>query len=181
MKRLASNGWARVFHRDGVKHRINVVADLVHLDGNTSPHFSITGDIQNQAKNGRWVDDCGGAIHEDILKLFPKLAPLVLVHLGDDAGKPMHAYANAAYWAGTSKYQGLDIPALARHLRVSEIEAADLVAWVGDAYGSDFDAITPADEAWRVCCEENGLPERWAVQAAEALAMLNLTSPTWQN
>lgn len=48
-------------------------------------------------RNGR---ECtyGGADHETILRAAPELAPLVVAHLADPDGTPMHAEANGWYF-----------------------------------------------------------------------------------
>lgn len=171
---LAANRWTKIFTEHGTKYRIKVEAELIHRDGNTKPYFSITAQIDRKAKNNHWYFMCGGCIHDRIVEHFPELQPLIDVHLSDDDGTPMHAYSNASYWAGHSKWQPLDLVTFARHLRVTETEAAELVEWVANAYGTDFDAVTTAENAWKVCCEEHDLPKRWAVEAAEALALLNI-------
>ena len=113
MRLLAAKEFNKVFYAcyDGkaTKHRMKVRAELVHLDGNKKPYFSITGEVERRAGNNRWVFESGGAIHDQIAQQMPELKPLLLVHLADDNGVPMHAYENAAYWAGQTKYQQLDL------------------------------------------------------------------------
>jgi hypothetical protein len=100
MTLLAAKEWNKVFYEGGQKYRIQVKAELEIIGGNKKPYFSIGGDIHRLAKNGRKVWECGGCIHEEIVKHFPQLQLLVDIHLADDEGVPMHAYANAAYFAG---------------------------------------------------------------------------------
>ena len=71
MKLLAAKEWNKVFYADGEKYRLQVRAELIHLDGNSSPYFSIGGDIFRLARNGRKVWESGGCIHEEIVKHFP--------------------------------------------------------------------------------------------------------------
>jgi hypothetical protein len=172
MKLIAAKEWNKVFQKDGFKHRIKVRAELESLGGQT-PRFSITGQIDRQAKNNRWMEECGGCIHEEILQQFPQLKPLVEVHLSDENGVPMHAYANAAYWAGYTKYQKRDIAKLAKHLRVTEWFAKDLIGWLEHHYGTDFDEVTTSEMAWAGTCAENDLLEQWENQAKLAKSMLN--------
>jgi hypothetical protein len=122
MKLLAAKEWNKVFHENGFKYRIKVRADLIHRDGNKKPYFSITGEVDRRAKNNRWVCELAGAIHDEIAKRMPELAPLLLVHLADDNGVPMHAFENAGYWAGQTKYKQLDlehVTCFRIHLRVT--------------------------------------------------------------
>ena len=173
MKLLAAKEWNKVFYEGGQKYRIQVRAELEHLDGNKKPHFSIGGDIYRLAKNGRKVWESGGCIHEKIVKHFPQLQLLVDIHLADDEGVPMHAYENAAYWAGHSKYQKLDLPMLAKHLRVSQKLAQEMIDHITEYWG-ELDEITTPAMAWEGTCIDFGLVEQWVDQAKVAKSMLNV-------
>ncbi len=173
MTLIAAKQWDKVFFQDGLKHRIKVRAELVHLGSNKKPHFSITGEIRYQAKNNRWMDGNAGAIHDEILLHFPELQPLVDVHLANDEGVPMHAYANAAYWAGHTKWNPLDLPTLARHLRVTQQQAAEMVQYVNEFWG-ELDSTHTPEMAWLDACTHVGLQPYWKNQAEAALGMLNL-------
>jgi len=173
MKLLAAKEWNKVFYENGYKHRIKVRAELVHLDGNSSAYFSITGEVDRQAKNNRWMQEKCGCIHDDIIKHFPKLQPLVDIHLSDENGVPMHAYANAGYWAGHCKIQpekNTDI--LAKHLRVSKDQANEMTTYINHHYG-EFDKITTPESAWENTCQDFDLPKQWSAEAEAALALLN--------
>jgi hypothetical protein len=172
MKLLAAKEWNKVFHENGFKYRIKVIAELVHLDGNKKPYFSITGEVDRRAKNNRWVCELAGAIHDEIAKRMPELAPLLLVHLADDNGVPMHAYENAGYWAGESKYQTLDLAMLAKHLRVDQPIARDMLNDIADYWG-ELDKVTTPQMAWQDACERFGLPFQWQQEADTARSMLN--------
>ena len=170
---LAANRWTRIYFRADIKYRIDIKAELEKRDGNGKPIYSITANIDRRAGNNRWVSESGGCLHDEIIAHYPELQPLVDVHLSDADGVPMHAYENAAYHAGHSAYKDArNIPVLARHLRVPEAEAAWLIEWVEHYYGSVFATGTFAAEAWRSCCAENELLQRWAVHAADANELL---------
>lgn len=173
MKLIAAKRFNKVFVENGEKHRIIVEAELISR-GEQKPYFSITGVVDRQAKNNRWMNECAGCIHYEILAQFPELQPLIDIHLSDENGVPMHAYENAAYWAGYTKYQERDIPMLAKHLRVTEWFAKDLIGWIEHHYGTDFDALTTPAMAWAETCKENDLLEQWADQAKLAKSMLNI-------
>jgi hypothetical protein len=173
MKLLAAKEWNKVFYENGYKHRIKVRAELVHLEGNSSPYFSITGEVDRQAKNNRWMQEKCGCIHDDIIKHFPQLQPLVDVHLSDEDGVPMHAYANAGYWAGHCKIQPeKDTEMLAKHLRISPKLADDMMDYIINFWG-EFDEITTPSMAWEATCGDYSLPEQWKQQAEAALELLN--------
>ena len=172
MKLLAAKQFNKVWFEDGKKHRLIVKSELVHLEGNSNAHFSITGEHHYRAKNNRWVLIACGAIHDEIAKQMPELAPLLLVHLADQNGVPMHAYENAGYWAGQTKYQTLDLVALAKHLRVDQQEAFEMLEYI-DLYWGELDSITTPAMAWQDACENFGYLIRWQQQADTARAMLN--------
>ena len=172
MKLLAAKEWNKVFYKNGFKHRIKVRAELVHRNGNAKPYFSITGEVERRAGNNRWVFESGGAIHDQIAKQMPELQPLLLVHLADDNGVPMHAYENAGYWAGQTKYQIQDLTSLAKHLRVDQQEALEMLDYI-KMYWGELDTITTPAMAWQDACENFGYLIRWQQQADEARKMLN--------
>jgi hypothetical protein len=171
MKLLAAKEWNKMFYENGEKYRIQVRADLVHRDGNANAYFAITGDIFRHAKNGRKVHESGGCIHDDIIKHFPQLQLLVDIHLADEDGVPMHAYANAAYWAGHDGF-GLQSSELAKHLRVTKDQANEMTTYINHHYG-EFDKITTAKQAWENTCKDFDLLNYWYEQAQEAKSMLN--------
>ncbi len=176
MKLLAAKEWNKVFYENGYKHRIKVRAELVHRDGNSSAYFSITGKVDRQAKNNRWMEERGGCIHEDIVKHFPQLEILTEIHLSDENGVPMHAYSNAAYWAGHEGF-GLQSSELAKHLRVSKEQANEMTTYINHHYG-EFDKITTPVDAWKKTCQDFDLPQQWAAEAKAALELLNKTEET---
>ena len=172
MKLLAAKEWNKVFHENGFKYRIKVRADLIHRDGNSNAYFSITGEVDRRAKNNRWVEESGGCIHEEILTQFPQLKPLCDIHLSDQNGVPMHAYENAGYWAGQTKYQQLDLETLADHLRVTRQEAFEMIEYIYHSWG-ELDSITTPAMAWKDACEHYDLPAKWQQEADAARKMLN--------
>lgn len=79
---------------------------LHKLAGNAEAYWSATCEIYDahgtwngkaRRDNGRDMDG-GGAAHDEILRAFPKLAPIVAVHLSDPDGVPMHAVENGWYF-----------------------------------------------------------------------------------
>ena len=84
----------------------------------------------------------------------------------------MHAYANAAYWAGHEGKEK-DTDTLAKHLRVSKDQANEMTTYINHHYG-EFDKITTAKQAWENTCLDFDLPEQWKQEAQEAKALLNI-------
>lgn len=87
---------------NGTRYRITVTGGLHYIQGNNLPYFSLTSSIDRDARNGRWVDDSGGANHDEILRHFPELADLAALHLSDIDGVPSSAEANGWYWLAGS-------------------------------------------------------------------------------
>ena len=171
MKLLAAKEWNKVFRQNGIKYRIKVKADLIHRDGNSNAYFSITGEVERSYRN-RWVCELAGCIHKEILAQFPQLKPLCDIHLSDENGVPMHAYENAGYWAGQSKYQTLDIFTLAKHLRISTQQALEMLEYIAQYWG-ELDTITTPAMAWKDACEHFSLLSKWQQEADAAREMLN--------
>lgn len=167
---LAANKWEKMIsgapYGEPKLLKMTVTAELVKRGGNSYPRYSITGEIAKMDKRFRDPVVTCGAIHDEILKQFPKLAPLVLVHLSAADGQPLHAEANARYWAGLSTYpdgspMGEYKPQmLAKHLQADR-KIADEVR-EGFLKGLPWDRIT----------SHLGLIELWNSQAAEARALL---------
>jgi len=89
---------SKTFTEDDTTYQMTVRYGFHWIKGNRRPYFSITADILRLVGNHRWAEYAGGCLHEDIVKHFPMLEPLIKWHLADDDGKPMHYAANAAYW-----------------------------------------------------------------------------------
>lgn len=185
---IAAGKWSKVlagaaYGYPGKRARLDVTGQLVRF-GDQIPHYSITGDVKILDRRYRDPFIMGGAIHETILNYFPGLAPLVLVHLSDLEGVPMHSEANARHWAGLSKWpdgspmsprtdygrypletgsDGLEWSPLllAKHLRIEEPEARE----IREALARGV--------TWRQILELSKLPDRWAREAAAARALLN--------
>jgi hypothetical protein len=162
---------------------IEAVATLSR-EGNQRPYFSLTGETWEPRKRDR--SGISGAIHDEILAVWPELEPLARLHLSDENGEPMHAIANAIYWAGLSTYgngrpmsprdeygrypvetdeSGLEWSPvmLAKHLRVSEDEARSARAYVVGAFFNPDGAM-----AFIV----RTLGDRWKREAVEALDLI---------
>jgi hypothetical protein len=183
---IASNKWSATIsgaeYGESKPVLIEVKAELVKR-GDQVPHFSITGAIKKTDKRYRDPYIMGGAIHEEILKHFPSLAPLVKVHLSGCDGLPLHAEANARYWAGLSKwsdgramsprdsYGRIEIETdnngvewspktLASHLQCDEKTAREVRGAM--VSGLPWDKITA----------HAGLKDLWSGQAGKARALL---------
>jgi hypothetical protein len=141
---------------------------ILHKIGNQKPYFSLTGRI---VINGR--ETMSGAIHNEILKAFPRLADIAALHLSDIDGKPMHSFENGKYWAGFTKLEKANSRHLAELWRISQNDAAELL----------LDSLTA--KLWQ-CDDETSTPEqllkefhdrqvpRWNNEAKNAINKYNL-------
>lgn len=92
----------RIYTRAGTTYRMQVrygFDEEFAGRSNQAPYFSLTCRIDRRTGNGRWINEGGGSAHDEIVKLFPALKPLVKWHLTDNTGTPMHYIANGEYWA----------------------------------------------------------------------------------
>ncbi len=74
--------------------------------GNGHNSFSITGETQRKGRGGKWEDDTGGCIHDEIEKHFPEYKHLIKWHLVSSDG-PMDYVANTLYYASDKDCWGL--------------------------------------------------------------------------
>lgn len=81
----------------GKTAKFTVEAGLHQLGGNQRPYFSVTAEIRRLR-----ASDCNscGCMHEEVIRHFPVLKPVIALHLCDDTGYPMHAEANGWYALG---------------------------------------------------------------------------------
>jgi len=89
---------SKEYKEGGALYRIRVKIRYDDQCGNKHNSFSITGEIHRSRGLGRWAEDCGGCIHDEIVKHFPELKPLIKWHLTSSDG-PMHYIANTTYHA----------------------------------------------------------------------------------
>lgn len=74
----------------GTTFEINAKILLADDCKNNICDWSITADIYEQRKNGRFVWCAGGCCHEEILKRFPQFKMFVDLHLSNHYGAPMY-------------------------------------------------------------------------------------------
>lgn len=168
--------------------RVKVTAGLHYLSGNRRPCFTVTADITTIRRR----DLGGGCCHDEIVKIWPKLAPVVALHLSDDQGVPMHAEPNGWYWLA-GYYGGADERCHGGN--------ADRQHWTPTG---DFDGYRhstpdeclktfadhvriPIDEARRLAAEFTKLERRprchrpsWLVVRQRFAAWLEEQRPRWQ-
>lgn len=105
LTRNQKRSYVRLYTEDGEQYRLTAEVRWDDECGNGHNTFAITGEIHRKEKNGKWVWESGGCIHEEISRRIPELAPLIQWHLCSSDG-PMHYIANTVYLAGDRDYNG---------------------------------------------------------------------------
>jgi hypothetical protein len=175
--------------------RITAEAKLTLLEGNQAPYFSCTGHIDERSRNGRWnVWVSGGCIHDEILQYVPEFNAVVYVHLADEHGRPMHAAANACYWAGVSgvspkdRYARYEVEVddidgrewaptmLAEHLRVPIDEARHIRREIALYRLNTWNPVVGTKRNYApemgAILARHDLPARWQADADAAIAVI---------
>lgn len=177
------------------QERIQVKATVDHIQGNSTPDFSITATIsERRGSIGSWRAYGWGCHHEKILKYFPELKPLVDIHLSDHEGKPMYHVENGWYWAidaSVVKYHAREpreerVHCLARHLRVPEHEAEEVIAHIEKEVANiAHPPLSPEREEaiqkirfWFTDYAHSHVP-RWEQEARAAALMIGATDEGW--
>ena len=96
----------KTYTKNGTTYRIKATIRYDDRCGNGHNTFSITGKIDERLKNGRWREDCGGCIHDEMAKHFPELKNAIRFHLMS-SDEPMHYIANTMYHASDRDCHGL--------------------------------------------------------------------------
>lgn len=155
----------------GYRGQIIATASAEQYGGNSHPHFSVTGEISTPAERNKGDFQTGGCIHDEILKAFPFLAPLVALHLSNsDNGEPMHAEANGFYWLagafggfgeeyhGGSGNDGKDVATCldyaASTLRISKDDAQHLGEACAIAYKTGCNSVASSEEVTKAAQRE---------------------------
>ena len=87
----------RIYHENGTAYKICANVSLDDDCNNMHADFSITADVYEKAKNGRWIWVAGGCQHDLISKHFPELKRFIPLHLYSHDGSPMYPVENGAY------------------------------------------------------------------------------------
>jgi hypothetical protein len=149
---------------NGVTYRIDVKIQLADECNNRVCSWSITADIYEKRKNGRFVWCSGGCCHDEILKHFPEFSKFVSLHLCDCYGAPIYAVENGFYLIGKeSKEKVMD------YLRVTK-EEYNALRQVSDK------------QYFKYLLYMMGIVNRWNEEAKEAVKELeSLTGNEWEN
>jgi len=175
----------------GSNAQIKVEAGLHYLQGNDRPYFSVTADVKGSQ------GEAGGCMHTEIAKYWPKLAPIIALHLSTDQGEPMHAEANGwyslagyfggageRYHAGNSEKQiwkedgtfdrvGFQTPeeclqSFAKHVRITVDDARALAGYWKSTIDDDPKSVRRWFGAWI-----NTQRPRWQAEAEAGIKLLD--------
>jgi len=119
----------------------NVIIAEYGLSETNHKYFSVTGSIGRKPGKGNKIQDplytdkgiyeyeSGGCIHEQILRHFPELSDIVLLHLSDISGEPMYLIENGYYYyKAKHPNENTWFKTLQDHLRIDKDECQKLVS-----------------------------------------------------
>lgn len=148
----------------GTTFKINVEILLADNCKNNICAWSITANIYEQRKNGRFVFRAGGCCHEEIIERFPQFKMFVDLHLSNHYGEPMYPVENGFYHVTNSSKE-----TAINYLRITEAE---------------YDSLYQAEDKqhFKYLLFSLGIVERWKTESNEALKKLEeLTGQIWEN
>lgn len=141
----------------GTTFEINVKILLADDCKNNICDWSITADIYEQRKNGRFVWCAGGCCHEEILKRFPQFKMFVDLHLSNHYGAPMYPVENGFYHITNSSKE--------LQLTICVSRKRNIICFIRQKINNTLNIV-----------------ERWKRESNEALKKLEeLTGQTWEN
>ena len=155
----------KVYHENGTEYKIYANVSLDDDCHNMPADFSITADVYEKSKNGRWIWYSGGCQHDLIAKHFPELKKFIPLHLCDHEGSPMYPVENGSYHV----YNSSEITAN-DYLRLSDGELSKL-------------NVDPKDCVYfKYMLFHLGIVTRWKQEADNFIAFLEeKTGMKWEN
>lgn len=150
---------------NGITYKMNVCISLDDSCKNGVCDWSITADIYEKRRNGRFVWCASGCCHEDILKHFPQFKTFIDLHLCNHYGQPMYPVENGVYHLVNS-----DKEKAINYLRITETEYDILRNGIEDKLYFKYLLYTL------------GIVDRWKQESLKAIKQLEaLTGNTWEN
>lgn len=155
----------KIYHEEGNVYKICAKVSLDDDCNNMHAGFSITADVYEKTKNGRWLWVAGGCQHDLISKHFPELKRFIPLHLCSHDGSPMHPVENGSFHV----YNSSEI-ITNDYLRLSDGELQKLNA-------------APKDHAYfKYMLFHLGIVARWQKEADEFIRFLEeKTGVEWEN
>lgn len=87
----------KFYVENGITYKMNVRISLDDYGKNGICDWSITADIYEKRRNGRFVWYASGCCHDEILKYFPEFKTFIDLHLCNHYGQPMYPVENGFY------------------------------------------------------------------------------------
>lgn len=117
----------KFFTENEEKYRITATVSLDDDCHNNMCDWSITADIRQKNKYGRYKEYMGGCCHDEIAKYVPELAKFIPLHCCNHYGAPMYPVENGMYHIKNS-----DKSVAIEYLRISDKEYSKLSEAVDD-------------------------------------------------
>ena len=143
------------FKEDGEEYRIIVTVSLDDDCHNNMCEWSITADIRQKNKYGRYKEYMGGCCHDEIAKYVPELAKFIPLHCCNHYGAPMYPVENGMYHIKNS-----DKSVAIEYLRISDKEYSKLSEAVDDKM------------YFKYLLFNLGIVDRWERESGELIAEL---------
>ncbi len=154
------------FHEDGVLKRLTATISLDDDCKNGCCDFHITGKVDYKARNGRWVFESCGCIHDEVSKHIKSFAPFTKLHLCNYMGQPMYPIENGMYIMREDFKRGMDF------LRISKEECNKLAP-----------AAVLSDKLYfKYMLFHLGIVDRWQKEANELISFIQENcGQKWEN
>lgn len=155
----------KFYVENGITYKMNVRISLGDCYKNGVCDWSITADIYEKRRNGRFVLCASGCCHDEILKYFPEFKTFTYLHLCNHYGQPVYPVENGFYHLKNSNKEKT-----INYLRITESE-----------YNILRDSAE--DEGYfKYLLYTLGIVDRWKQEGLKAIKQLEyLTGNTWEN
>lgn len=155
----------KCYVENGITYKMNVRISLGDCCKNGVCDWSITADIYEKRRNGRFVLCASGCCHEEILKYFPQFKTFIDLNLCNHYGQPMYPVDNGVYHLKNSSRE-----TAINYLRITELEYNILRDSAEDK------------EYFKYLLYTLGIVDRWEQESLQAIKLLeSLTGNTWEN
>lgn len=162
---ILSYNVTKIYVENGITYKMNVCISLDDCCKNGICDWSITADIYEKRRNGRFVWYASGCCHDEILKYFPEFKLFIDLHSCNHYGQPMYPVENGVYHLVNS-----DKEKTMNYLRITETEYNILHDSAEDKGYFTYLLYTL------------GIVDRWKQEALKAIKQLEkLTGNTWKN
>lgn len=162
---ILSYNVTKIYVEDGIIYKMNVRISLDDYGKNGICSWSITADIYEKRRNGRFVWYASGCCHDEILKYFPEFKLFIDLHLCNHYGQPMYPVENGVYHLVNS-----DKEKAINYLRITETEYDILRNSIEDKLYFKYLLYTLK------------IVDRWKEESLKAIKQLEaLTGNTWEN